>query len=253
MAVIPHSEFSEVAILMDADLVVAIAILASAYVQGLSGVGFSLIAAPAIAQFIPGAGAIGLVNVLALSQNSFMLLKEEGRIHWNVVQRLLPGFLVGVVLGLLLSHLMANHWRPLVVAASSLASLLALVLWKPKGKRGAATLSATWSGTVNSYAGVGGPPLVAYLVNIDLEQGDYIRTLQFCFALLNIASIPFLGLPSLSIPSLLAAVAVVVIGTVLGRWTRRFFTPPRAHQLTIVVIALVALVALIRSLTSLLG
>jgi uncharacterized protein len=238
---------------MHAELVIAIAILASAYLQGLSGVGFSLIAAPAIAQAIPGAGAIGLVNLLALSQNSFMLWKEEGRIHWNVVRQLLPGFVLGVVLGLLFSHIMANHWRPLVVAASSLASLVALVFWKPKGRRGSATFSATWSGSVNSYAGVGGPPLAAYLVNIDLELGDYIRTQQFCFAFLNIASIPFLGLPSLSIPRLLAAVAVVVAGTVLGRWTRRFFTSARAHQITIVVIALVSLAALIRSLASLLA
>ena len=63
---------------MHEELVIAIAILASAYVQGLSGVGFSLIAAPAIAQAIPGAAAIGLVNFLALRQNSFRLWKEEG-------------------------------------------------------------------------------------------------------------------------------------------------------------------------------
>ena len=238
---------------MYAELMISIAILASAYVQGLSGVGFSLIAAPAIAQAIPGAGAIGLVNLLALSQNSFMLWKEEGSIHWNVVRRLLPGFVVGIVLGLLLSHIMANQWRPLVVATSSLASLVALILWRPRGRRGAATLSALWSGTVNSYAGVGGPPLASYLVHIDLEQGDYIRTQQFCFAFLNIASIPFLGLPSITIPRLLGAVTIIVVGTILGRTTRRFFTTARAHQITIVVIAFVALAALIHSMVDLLA
>ena len=238
---------------MHSDLVIAIALLASAYVQGLSGVGFSLIAAPAITQAIPGAGAIGLVNLLALSQNFFMLWRETGRIQWIVVRRLLPGLVAGVVAGLLLSHLMANQWRPLVVAASSLASLVALIFWKPKGKRGAATLSALWSGTVNSYAGVGGPPLAAYLVHIDLEQGDYIRTQQFCFAFLNIASIPFLGLPSITIPWLIGAVTVIVIGTILGRWTRRFFSHSRAHQITIMVIALVALAAFRRSLVDLLA
>jgi uncharacterized membrane protein YfcA len=238
---------------MHSDLAIAIALLGSAFVQGLSGVGFSLIAAPAIAQVIPGAGAIGLVNLLALSQNLFMLWRENGRIQWAVVRRLLPGLVAGVVVGLLLARVMANHWRPFVVAASSLASLLALVLWRPNGRRGAATLSALWSGTVNSYAGVGGPPLAAYLVHIDLEQGDYIRTQQFCFAFLNIASIPFLGLPSITIPWLIGAVTVIVIGTILGRWTRRFFSHSRAHQITIMVIALVALAAFIRSLVDLLA
>jgi uncharacterized membrane protein YfcA len=238
---------------MHTALLIAIALLASAYVQGLSGVGFSLIAAPAIAQAIPGAGAIGLVNLLALSQNFFMLWREGGSIQWIVVRRLLPGLIDGVVVGLLLSHVMANQWRPVVVAASSLASLVALVLWRPKGKRGAASLSALWSGTVNSYAGVGGPPLAAYLVHIDLEQGDYIRTQQFCFAFLNVASIPFLGLPSFTLSWFAGSVAVIVAGTILGRWTRRFFSPSRAHQITIVVIALVATTALIHSLIDLLG
>jgi uncharacterized membrane protein YfcA len=238
---------------MHDEILISIALLASAYVQGLSGVGFSLIAAPAIAQAIPGAGAIGLVNLLALSQNLFMLWRENGLIQWVVVRRLLAGLVVGVAVGLLLSHVMPNKWRPLVVAVSSLASLVALLLWKPKGRRGAATFSALWSGTVNSYAGVGGPPLAAYLVHIDLEQGDYIRTQQFCFAFLNIASIPFLGLPSITIPWLIGAVAVIVTGTILGRWTRRFFSHSRAHQITIVVIALVALAALTRSLIDLRG
>ena len=234
------------------DLVVALALLASAFIQGLSGVGFSLIAAPVITQAMPGASAIGLINLLALSQNSFMIWREGGRIRWAIIRRLLPGLGVGVVVGLVLSAALSDEMRPLVVAASSLASLGALLLWKPKASRRSAAIAASWSGAVNSYASVGGPPLASYLVHLDLEQSEYVRTQQVCFALLNIVSIPFLGLPSITLGWLGTAIAVIVIGTILGRWTRRFYAPSQARQLTMVVIGLVAVAALVRSMVSLL-
>jgi uncharacterized membrane protein YfcA len=233
------------------DVVVAIAVFASALIQGLSGVGFSLVAAPAITQAIPGAGAIGLVNFLALGQNSLMLWRENGQIHWGIIRRLLPGFIVGVVLGLSLSALVSDRWRPVVVAASSLASLAALLLWKPTERRGAAFIAASWGGTVNSYAGVGGPPIATYLIDLNLEQGDYIRTQQLCFAFLNVVSIPFLGIADVTVGWLCALFALVAAGTVVGRWTRTFLRPVRAHQASIFVIALVAFVALVHSLASL--
>ena len=233
--------------------IVAVALVASAFVQGMSGVGFSLIAAPVLTQAIPGAGAIGLVNLLALSQNSLMLWRVEGAIKWNLVKRLLPGLIVGVCLGLVLSSLMGEQWRPGVVAASSLSSLGVLLWWKPSGKGVGATLAAFWSGTVKSYGGVGGPPLASYLIHLDLRDGDYVRTLQTCFALLNLASLPFLRLPSVSAIWLLAAFSCIVMGTLLGRFARRFMSATSARTTTEVTIGLVATVALGKALFALVG
>lgn len=233
------------------ELGVAIAIFASAFIQGLSGLGFSLIAAPVITQVIPGAGAIGLVNLLALSQNSVMLWREEGRISRPVVRQLLPGLACGVVIGLGLTASLSQTWRPLVVTASSLGSLAALLLWHPTMSRNNAAVSATWSGAVNTYASVGGPPLAAYLVRLDLPYSDYVRTQQFCFALLNIVSVPLLGIPSISVIEVAAGIAIVYLGTVAGRWTRRFVAPDRSRAITVVVIFLVATAALGRSIVTL--
>jgi len=236
---------------MAVDPLIAAALVASAFVQGLSGVGFSLIAAPAITQSIPGAGAIGLVNLLALSQNSMMLWREPGSIQWSIVRRLLPGLLLGVALGLIVSSQLGVMWRPAVVAASSLASLCVL-LWREAGRRRwAAFVLTTWSGAVNSYGGVGGPPLAAYLVHLDLDEHDYIRTLQLCFALLNIVSLPFLRLPSVTVAWVLVAMCFVVVGTTLGRFARRFLPTDHARSVSVAVIALVATVALVCSIVSL--
>jgi len=233
------------------DPVVVAALIASAFVQGMSGVGFSLIAAPVLTQAIPGAGAIGLVNLLALSQNSLMLWRVDGKIQWALVRRLFPGLIIGVALGLLLSSLMGEQWRPVIVATSSLSSLGVLLWWKPRGQRVGATLAALWSGTVNSYGSVGGPPLASYLIHLDLEEGDYVRTLQSCFALLNIASLPFLGLPPVSVLWLAGAVGCILVGTLLGRFARRFLSPGSARRTTVVTIGLVATVALCRALWAL--
>jgi uncharacterized membrane protein YfcA len=101
----------------------ALAVLLSAWVQGFSGLGFSLIAAPVLTQVIPGSSGIGLVNTLALAQNAWQVSREEGVIHWSVLKRMGPGLLGGVLLGVLALMLLPDRLRPLVVALSSLLSM----------------------------------------------------------------------------------------------------------------------------------
>jgi uncharacterized membrane protein YfcA len=182
-----------------------------------------------------------------------MLWRVDGDIQWKLVRRLLPGLMVGVALGLLLSALMGEQWRPVIVAISSLSSLGVLLWRKPRGQRLGATLAAMWSGTVNSYGGVGGPPLASYLIHLGLEEEDYVRTLQTCFAFLNIASLPFLGLPPVSARWLGGAFGCILIGTLLGRFARRFLSASSARTSTVVTIGIVATVALGRALWTLFG
>ena len=126
---------------MTSDGLLAGAVLLSGWVQGFSGLGFSLIAAPVLTQVIPGSSGIGLVNTLALAQNTWQVSREEGVIHWSALRRMAPGLVGGVLLGFVALMLLPDRLRPLVVALSSLLSMAVLVWCHPAPTSGAAAMS----------------------------------------------------------------------------------------------------------------
>lgn len=231
--------------------VAGIALLLSAFIQGMSGVGFSLVAAPALAAIYPGTSAIGLVNLMALVQNLWHVWREKGRIHWVILRRMGVPLLVGVIVGFLAIRVVPNEWRPAIVAASSLLGLAALLFWHPGSGRVSAAISGIWGAAVNTFAGVGGPPLAAFLVKQGWTHADYVRTQMVVFASLNIVSLPLLGLPMTSWWVIPAGVVLVIAGTALGITSRRVISPTQALLLTKVLIGVIAGLALVRALLQL--
>ncbi len=229
----------------------AMAVLLSAWVQGFSGLGFSLVAAPVLTQVIPGSSGIGLVNTLALVQNAWQVSREEGVIHWSVLKRMGPGLLGGVLLGVLALMLLPDRLRPLVVALSSLLSMAVLLWWHPAPTARTAALSGAWGATVNTYAGVGGPPLAAFLVRQGWDPGSYVRTQQTIFALLNIVSIPLLGLPPIHPQAFVGGIAMVVLGTSLGIAARHRVPSQRRTRISQSMVLLVAGIAFLRAVVQL--
>ena len=205
------------------------AVLLSAWVQGFSGLGFGMIAASVLTQVIPGSSGIGLVNTLALAQNAWQVSRGEGVIHWSVLKRMGTGLLGGVLLGVLALMLVPDRLRPLVVA--------------PRAHR--AHRDGGWR--------VGGPPLAAYLVQKDWDPGSYIRTQQTIFVLLNIVSIPLLGLPPIHPQAFVGGIAMVVLGTSLGITARHRVPPERRKRVSQSMVLLVAGIALVRAVVQLLG
>ena len=232
-----------------ADLVViAISLLVAAIVQGLSGLGFALVAAPSISLLIPGSQAIGLVNFLAFFQAIWQIWRETGTVQWSIMKRFVPALSVGVFVGFLGVRFLGNDIRPLIVAISSLASLGALLFWRPAGHKGTAIIAGIWGGSVTTYAGVGGPAIAAYLIKQGWSHADYIRTQMVVFAGLSLVSIPVLGLPPMIWWQIALAILIVFLGSTIGIVARRRVPAGSARRLTEVVIFVVATYALIRSL-----
>ena len=232
-------------------LVAGIALLISAFIQGMSGVGFSLVAAPALAAIYPGPSAIGMVNLMALVQNLWHIWREKGQIHWVILRRMGIPLLTGVIIGFIAIREIPMEWRPAIVAASSLLGLAALLFWHPGSSRASAAISGTWGGAINTFAGVGGPPLAAFLVKQGWSHADYVRTQMVVFASLNIVSLPLLGLPMTNWWVIPAGVVIVIAGTALGISSRRIVSPTQALMLTKILIGVVAGLALIRALLQL--
>ena len=110
-----------------------------------------------------------------------------------------------------------------------------------------------WSGAINTYAGVGGPPVASYLISQGWPHGDFVRTLQLVFIGIDIVSLPILGLPALPWWFYAIAVGCLLAGTAIGPLLRRRLTQEQALRLSRIVIAAAAVVSLGYSVVTLLG
>ena len=110
-----------------------------------------------------------------------------------------------------------------------------------------------WSGAINTYAGVGGPPVASYLISQRWPHGDFLRTLQLVFIGIDIVSLPILGLPALPWWFYAIAVGRLVLGTGTGSLLRHRLTHEQAVRLSRTVIAAAALVSLVYSIITLMS
>jgi len=232
---------------------VALAVAAGGLVQGLSGLGFALVSAPVVSQLVPGTAGIGLVNALSIVQNLWLIVRTDGRMAWREVRTMLPGLAIGVGLGWLVLRASSPALFDVIVAVSALGSMVWLLLAGRFTSPAAGVVSATWGGTVNTVAGVGGPPIAAYLVTRGLDVRSYFRTLQVVFAVLSLVSLPLLGVYVPSLVAGLAWVLALVAGSTTGELARRRFSVESTQRIARWAILIVCVVALARALILLPG
>lgn len=229
------------------------AILLAAVVQGASGLGFNLTAAPIVNAIMPGPASVGLINLFALLQNAWLLVREQGRVRWQAFRVLGPALAIGVLIGIAMVRLIPTAAMPTLVAISALASLITLVAWRSGSSRTAGWVAGIWSGAINTYAGVGGPPVASYLISQGWSHGDFLRTLQLVFIGIDIVSLPILGLPDLPWWFYVIAVACLLVGTGIGSLLRHRLSHEQAVRLSRIVIATAAVVSLAYSVITLVG
>jgi uncharacterized membrane protein YfcA len=230
---------------------IAIAVAGGGLVQGLSGLGFALVAAPMVTQLVSGTAGVGLVNALSIVQNGWLIARTDGRIAWAQLRRMLPGLAIGVLLGWLVLRRAAPSAYPVIVAASACGSVAWLLLAGRFRGAAAGVLSAVWGAVVNTVAGVGGPPIAAYLVTRGLDFSSYVRTLQVVFAALSLVSLPMLGVEVPSASALAIWIAALIAGSAVGELLRRHLDESLAQRVGRITIVVVCIVALARSLATL--
>jgi hypothetical protein len=106
---------------------VVLAAATGAFVQRLSGLGFSLITAPALALVTGPRDAVTLTNLLAIAVALAVFATSAADVDWAKARMLLPAGLVGVVPGILVFQ--ALPAGPLQVAVGVVTGLgLAVVV-----------------------------------------------------------------------------------------------------------------------------
>jgi uncharacterized membrane protein YfcA len=145
------------------------AVLIAGTIRSFTGFGGGLVLAPLFSLFMQPADMVVVVLLLNFLTSVQTLRSTWHTTDWRMVRSLSIPALFGVPLGVWLVEWMDPNLirRMIGVIVASLAGIM-LVGWQYNGRRGPVQdwIVGVTSGALTAIAGVGGPPLVLYLLSV---------------------------------------------------------------------------------------
>jgi len=144
------------------------AIFIAAVIRGYSGFGFSALTVTSLSLILPPAEVVPTAFLLEIAASMFMLPMVWRSIDWQKLNWLVLGILAGTPAGLL--FLAEVPQDPVRFTISGFVLVACFLLWKnvrirSEGGRKRLLVVGGFSGLVNGAAGIGGLPIVLFLLS----------------------------------------------------------------------------------------
>lgn len=203
---------------MESSLIVAIMVLAiSGIATGATGFGFALISVPALLLLYPPQTVVIIIFSASLLPSLLVVASAWRQTDLRLVALLLPGALLGLLLGAQLLRIADPVILKLI--AGLFVAIYALLMWgghRPGGLESpwAASLTGVASGALGSATGLTGPPIVILFTARQLPRDVFRGTISAYFIATSLIGLGILF-------------ANGTVGTQEGTLTL-FLTPPAA-------------------------
>ncbi|MEQ1769712.1 MAG: sulfite exporter TauE/SafE family protein [Devosia sp.] len=199
---------------------VAVAIV---FVVGLSKSGLvgsiGLIAVPALAFVMPARDATGMLLPVLLVMDAIAIWIYRKDANWRVLAIMLPGALIGTLIGWLIWSVVTDQQVLLVVGIIILLFTLDALfpirkrLENLPPSRGWGTFWGTVSGITSFISHTGAPPYQIYTLPLRMTPTMFSATSAFFFAIVNAMKlVPFYFLGQLSITNLEKSAILAPVG-----------------------------------------
>lgn len=174
-------------------LPVAVSVLVGAFAQRVTGMGFALIAAPALVVLLGPFDGVIIVNACAVLSSLLILPRvwrfvDWSRFRWLVVPAVVGTGAGAVVASRLPGPVLQLGIGVLVVVALTVSLLVTRTEHVATG-RAPAIVTGAASGFMNAAAGVGGPALSIYAVATRWPQAAFAATAQPYFVVIGLSSL----------------------------------------------------------------
>ncbi|MFF2275997.1 TSUP family transporter [Agromyces sp. NPDC058126] len=209
-------------------LAIAVSVLVGAAAQRVTGMGFALIASPALVILLGPFDGVIVVNLCAVLSSLLILPRVWRDVEWRRFTWLvLPAF-VGTAAGALVATLVPGPVLQLGVGVLVIVALTVTLLVTRTEHTASgpapAIIAGTASGFMNASAGVGGPALSVYAVATRWSQTAFAATAQAYFVAIGAAALTGkLAATGWAWPALDAGawpfiVGALLVGLVAGEW-----------------------------------
>ncbi|UOQ87784.1 sulfite exporter TauE/SafE family protein [Agromyces endophyticus] len=227
-------------------LPVALSVLVGAASQRITGMGFALIAAPALVILLGPFDGVVVVNLCAVLSSLLILPRVWRQVEGRRLAWLLPPAILGTVAGAIVA---ANVPGPVLQVGVGLLVVVALTVTLVVTRTAhtatgpaPAIIAGAASGFMNASAGVGGPALSVYAVATRWPQVGFAATAQVYFIVIGSAALlgKFIATgwtwPSLDPAAWPFVIGALLVGLLIGEW----LSPRVSHRvarLAVIVIA----------------
>jgi uncharacterized membrane protein YfcA len=232
----------------------AVAVLA-VFIVALSKSGLvgslGLVGVPLLSLVMPARDAAGMMLPLLLVMDAIAVWTYRKDADWRILRIMLPGALVGTVVGWVLWSFVSDAMVLLFVGILTLLFILDALLplrKKLEGlppSKGWGTLWGGIAGFTSFISHTGGPPFQIYVLPQRLSPVNFSGTTAFFFAIVNSAKlIPYFFLGQLNVGNLTHAAILAplaILGVIAGVWLVRRISMKRFYQLTYWLVFLLAL------------
>ena len=208
-------------------LVAAFAVLITGISK--SGLGGALggLAVPFLSLWISPRNAAAVMLPILIAMDMVGIRAWSGKADWRDLKVLIPGAIIGIVLGTLAFGVMSDQLVKGLIGLIAVGFTLDRLL----RHRGQATteqrpprifgwLSGVGAGFTSTLAHAGGPPVMIYLLSWRQPRETFVATTVFFFSVINLAKLPFyiaLGLFSIDTLTMSALLLPLVpVGVWIG-------------------------------------
>lgn len=197
--------------------------IGAVFIVGLSKSGLvgsmGMVAVPLLALVMPARDATGMMLPVLLAMDAIAIWIYRKEANWHVLRIMLPGAMVGTILGWLLWSVVTDAQVLLAVGIITVLFMLDALL--PLRKRLPDTppsrgWGAFWGGAAGLTSFIshtGGPPFQIYTLPLGMSPTMYSATTAFFFAIVNTSKlVPYYFLGTLSVNNLELSAILIPFG-----------------------------------------
>jgi uncharacterized membrane protein YfcA len=230
----------------------AVAVIAG-FVRGFSGFGAALILAPGFTLVMPAQDAVVMTVLLNFSTVTQLLLPALRRVEWREMGPMGLAGAIGVPLGSVLLLVVDDATLRRAIGAVVLVfSIVMLAGWRYRGGLSLAKtmLAGGLGGVLTGSAGVGGPPVILYLLSGERPLADSRAAFIVFFAILQVVALPVFFMSGLISWELVGRTALLVplylAATQLGAYLFTRSSEQLARRLALGVLVVIGVATVLR-------
>jgi uncharacterized protein len=239
----------------------AVGIIFAAFVKGVTGLGFPVIAVPIVAQFLDPQTTVVAVSIPTLLMNLIQAL--QGGVSWAAARRfmpviicVIPASIVGTaILATAPGDLITGILGAIVTIYATLSLLRIRLTIQPGTERRVGAGVGICAGLIGGATGMFAPPMVMYMTALPLSKTTFVSAISLCLLagqaphLVSLVAYQLLTGPRLSIAGLCCLLGAV--GFLVGMRLQHAISQPVFAKIVLVVLLLVGLNLLYIGLRSL--